>query len=95
MSLALVPNDVRAFSAPVRAVSASHVPLQADEPRAPRSGLTKTQMVDAILQVNASAGREWLMRFDFNALHGYFLRLNHACSPRGTAWDGMRAVEVR
>lgn len=49
--------------------------------------LTKTQIVDAILEMNATASRDWLMSFDFAALRGYFLRLHHAFAPRGTAWE--------
>jgi hypothetical protein len=53
---------------------------------APVRALTKTQLVDAILDVNGTATREWLERFDFAALRVYLDRLTHACAPRGNAW---------
>ncbi|MFO0782671.1 MAG: hypothetical protein U0636_03215 [Phycisphaerales bacterium] len=48
---------------------------------------TKTQLIEAILEVNATASREWLMDFDFSALRRYWQRLQHALAPRGTTWE--------
>ncbi len=58
----------------------------------PAERLTKTQLVEAILELNATASREWLMSFEFTDLRGYWLRLQHAMSPRGNGWDGSRAA---
>ncbi len=57
------------------------------------SSLTKSQLVDAILEINATASRDWLMAFDFHALRGYFLRLHHALAPRGTCWERTVAAD--
>ncbi|MFM7799359.1 MAG: hypothetical protein ACKOEL_00630 [Planctomycetota bacterium] len=37
--------------------------------------MTKSQVVEQIRRVNASAPREWLERFDFRALERYLDRL--------------------
>jgi hypothetical protein len=58
------------------------------------SSLTKSQLVDAILEMNATASRDWLMAFDFPALRGYFLRLHHALAPRGSYWERGPAAEL-
>lgn len=57
-----------------------------------QTGFTKTQMVEAILELNGTAEREWLMTFDFPELRGYWQRLQHAGAPRGNAWDGSSAA---
>ena len=41
--------------------------------------LTKSQLVEQIRRLNASAPREWLEAFDFRALEGYLRRLREAC----------------
>lgn len=61
-------------------------------PQSQSHTLTKTQMVEAILELNATASRDWLMSFEFSDLRGYWLRLQHAMSPRGNGWDGSRAA---
>jgi hypothetical protein len=40
--------------------------------------LTKSQLVEQIRRLNASAPREWLEAFDFRALEGYLGRLREA-----------------
>ena len=41
----------------------------------PSDRMTKSQVVEQIRRVNASAPREWLERFDFRALERYLDRL--------------------
>jgi hypothetical protein len=53
---------------------------------------TKTQLVEAILELNATASRDWLMSFDFADLRGYWRRLQHAGAPRGNGWSGSSAA---
>ena len=40
--------------------------------------MTKSQLVEQIRRINASAPREWLETFDFRALEGYLGRLRSA-----------------
>jgi hypothetical protein len=45
--------------------------------------LTKTQLIEAISQINQSARHEWLSLFDVAALRRYFEHLQWQLEPRG------------
>ena len=45
--------------------------------------MTKSQLVEQIRRVNASAPREWLERFDFGTLERYLERLRVAAVGAG------------
>lgn len=45
--------------------------------------LSKSQLIEAISQINQSARREWLSLFDVTALKRYFEHLQWQLEPRG------------
>jgi hypothetical protein len=45
--------------------------------------LNKAQIIDAIQEINVSAARDWLDKFDPKALHHYLDHLEHTQEPRG------------
>ena len=48
--------------------------------------LTKSQLINAIRELNPTAGARWLGRFDAKALRRYLEHLHHVLGPRGDGW---------
>ncbi|MBT8485054.1 MAG: hypothetical protein HKO59_01930 [Phycisphaerales bacterium] len=46
----------------------------------------KLHIIDGILALNPTAGKDWLERFDLPALRRYHHHLEHALEPRGSFW---------
>jgi hypothetical protein len=44
--------------------------------------LDKDHLIDEIISLNATAGRDWLELFDTDDLRRYLDHLHHACAPR-------------
>ena len=45
--------------------------------------LEKAKIIDAIREINVSAARDWLDKFDAPALHHYLDHLQRTIEPRG------------
>ncbi len=55
---------------------------------------SKPHIIDAIQQINQSAGRDWLGSFARTSLLRYLDRLEHTLEPRGRASFWVRAPET-
>lgn len=56
--------------------------------------VNKAQLISEIQQINRSADREWLARFDLQALRRYLEHLQQTLEPRGSESFWLRLAET-